>query len=286
MLDQRISRRALLSGSAAAGAAALFADPAVLAARPPSASVDVRPYRVHVPEAAIADLRRRIRDTRWPDRETASDRAQGAQLADMQGLLRYWGGDYDWRRAEARLNALPQFIDDDRRRRDPFHPRPLAPSERTARARLARLARLRVRAARADRSAHRSDGSWRPGGGCVRRGDPVLARIWLFGPAGRDRLGAGPDRPGLGRADEAARLSALRLPGRRLGLGHRRGDGAAGAGGPARESTSTCPPPFRPRSARRSPAPGRRPPAFPRRRARRSKGCAPSSAEGIWLTRR
>lgn len=109
MLDQRISRRALLSASAAAGAAALFADPAVLAGQPPSASGSVRPYRVHVPEAAIADLRRRIRDTRWPDRETAPDRAQGARLADMQGLLRYWGGGYDWRRAEARLNALPQF---------------------------------------------------------------------------------------------------------------------------------------------------------------------------------
>lgn len=109
MTDRRISRRALLSGSVAAGAAALFVDPSMLAAQPPSTSDGVRPYRVHVPEAAIADLRRRIRDTRWPDRETDPDRAQGAQLADMQGLLRYWGGDYDWRRAEARLNALPQF---------------------------------------------------------------------------------------------------------------------------------------------------------------------------------
>jgi pimeloyl-ACP methyl ester carboxylesterase len=54
-------------------------------------------------------MRRRIRDTRWPDRETAADRTQGAQLADMQGLMRYWGGAYDWRRAEARLNSLPQF---------------------------------------------------------------------------------------------------------------------------------------------------------------------------------
>lgn len=108
MLDERISRRALLSGSAL-GAAALFADPAVLAARPPTAPDSVRPFRAHVPETAIADLRRRIRGTRWPDREIVSDRAQGARLADMQGLLRYWGGDYDWRRAEARLNALPQF---------------------------------------------------------------------------------------------------------------------------------------------------------------------------------
>lgn len=109
MPGQRISRRDLLSVSAAAGAAALFMDPAVLAAQSRSTPASVRPYRVHVPQAAIADLRRRIRDTRWPDRETAPDRTQGAQLANMQGLLRYWGGDYDWRRAEARLNALPQF---------------------------------------------------------------------------------------------------------------------------------------------------------------------------------
>lgn len=84
MLDERISRRALLSGSAL-GAAALFADPAVLPARPPTASDSVRPYRAHVPEAAIADLGRRIRGTRWPDREIVPDRAQGARLADMQG---------------------------------------------------------------------------------------------------------------------------------------------------------------------------------------------------------
>ncbi|HYI41800.1 MAG TPA: epoxide hydrolase [Allosphingosinicella sp.] len=109
MPGQTITRRALLSGSAAAGAAALFADSAALSAQPSPTSASVRPYRVHVPEAAIADLRRRIRDTRWPDRETVTDRAQGARLADMQGLVRYWGGGYDWRRAEARLNALPQF---------------------------------------------------------------------------------------------------------------------------------------------------------------------------------
>ena len=109
MLDQTMSRRVLLSGSAATGAVALFMDPTALAARSPSMPDSVRPYRVHVPEAGITDLRRRIRDTRWPDKETAADRAQGTQLANMQGLLRYWGGEYDWRRAEARLYRLPQF---------------------------------------------------------------------------------------------------------------------------------------------------------------------------------
>lgn len=109
MPDQRVSRRALLAGSVAAGAAALFADTGFAAGQPAAAPDGIRPFRAYVPEAAIADLKRRIRDTRWPDRETAADRAQGARLTDMQALMRYWGGDYDWRRAEARLNALPQF---------------------------------------------------------------------------------------------------------------------------------------------------------------------------------
>src|SRR4029078_3555901 len=73
----------------------------------PDASI--RPYRVHIPQTAIDDLRRRIAMTRWPDKETVADRSQGFQLADLQQLLHYWGSSYDWRRAQARLNALPQF---------------------------------------------------------------------------------------------------------------------------------------------------------------------------------
>ncbi len=70
----------------------------------------VRPFRVDMPEEALADLRRRIAATRWPDKETVADQSQGAQLASMQELVRYWGSDYDWRKAEAKLNALPQFM--------------------------------------------------------------------------------------------------------------------------------------------------------------------------------
>jgi pimeloyl-ACP methyl ester carboxylesterase len=69
----------------------------------------IRPFRVNIPEEALADLRRRIAMTRWPDRETVSDESQGVQLATIQELARYWGTDYDWRKIEARLNALPQF---------------------------------------------------------------------------------------------------------------------------------------------------------------------------------
>ncbi len=70
----------------------------------------VRPFHITVPDEALDDLRRRVAATRWPDRETVPDRSQGAQLAKLQELVRYWGTDYDWRKAEAKLNALPQFM--------------------------------------------------------------------------------------------------------------------------------------------------------------------------------
>ena len=70
----------------------------------------LRPFQVHVPEAALVDLRRRIAETRWPDKETVADRSQGIQLGKLQELIRYWGGYYDWRKVEARLNALPMFM--------------------------------------------------------------------------------------------------------------------------------------------------------------------------------
>jgi pimeloyl-ACP methyl ester carboxylesterase len=70
----------------------------------------VRPFHVNVPEAELTDLRRRIEATRWPDRETVGDASQGVQLATTQALARYWATDYDWRKVEKKLNALPQFI--------------------------------------------------------------------------------------------------------------------------------------------------------------------------------
>ncbi len=75
-----------------------------------TSATDIRPFRVNVPEEAIADLRRRIAATRWPERETVADATQGVQLATMEKLVRYWGIEYDFRRFEARLNAVPQFI--------------------------------------------------------------------------------------------------------------------------------------------------------------------------------
>src|SRR5437660_2535871 len=74
-----------------------------------SSETEIRPFRVDMPEEAIADLRRRIAATRLPSKELVADRSQGVQLATIQELARYWENEYDWRRCEARLNALPQF---------------------------------------------------------------------------------------------------------------------------------------------------------------------------------
>ena len=100
------TRRDILAISAAAGAFT------VLPARFAAAADDntIRPFKITVPEEQVVDLRRRIASTRWPDRETVADQSQGVQLAKLQELVRYWGTDYDWRKTETKLNALPQFM--------------------------------------------------------------------------------------------------------------------------------------------------------------------------------
>jgi pimeloyl-ACP methyl ester carboxylesterase len=75
-----------------------------------SDAISIRPFSVNVPDSELDDLRRRIKATRWPERELVDDDSQGVQLATMQKLAQYWAADYDWRKLEARLNALPQFI--------------------------------------------------------------------------------------------------------------------------------------------------------------------------------
>src|SRR5215472_4303294 len=95
-------RRGLLA--AAAVVAIVLPGPAT--AEDPS----IRPFRIHVSDADLADLKRRIAATRWPDKETVTDASQGAQLLKLQELVRYWGTGYDWRKVEAKLNGLPQFL--------------------------------------------------------------------------------------------------------------------------------------------------------------------------------
>ena len=100
------SRRSLLASSAAVAALGLL--PVELLAA--TGDDGIRPFRIKIPEADLVDLRRRIAATRWPERETVTDRSQGVQLATIEKLARYWETDYDWRKVEARLNALPQFM--------------------------------------------------------------------------------------------------------------------------------------------------------------------------------
>src|SRR5262245_2521068 len=103
-------RRKLLAGAAiglaAAGASTLFPAHPALAATNDA----IRPFRIEVPEEALVDLRRRLAATRWPEQETVEDDSQGVPLSTLQALARYWQTDYDWRKVEAKLNALPQFI--------------------------------------------------------------------------------------------------------------------------------------------------------------------------------
>ncbi len=98
---------AMLAGTGGAWAATSATD----SSSPTTSKSDaIRPYRIHVDEAQLTDLRKRIAATRWPDKETVNDVSQGVQLAQVQALVKYWGNGYDWRKAEAKLNALPEFI--------------------------------------------------------------------------------------------------------------------------------------------------------------------------------
>ena len=100
------TRRNLLVGTAAAGVFSML--PAT--AHAIDGSEAIRPFQIGIPDEAIADLRRRLATTRWPNRETVTDQSQGVQLAKLQELARYWLTGYDWRKVEARLNALPMFV--------------------------------------------------------------------------------------------------------------------------------------------------------------------------------
>ncbi|MGW1541276.1 epoxide hydrolase family protein [Streptomyces sp. NPDC002309] len=119
------SRRTFLSTTAAAATAAAAAGSFGLFSAAPAEAAEaagaatghrpapggsIRPFRVRVPERDLVELRRRIVSTRWPEHETVPDHTQGVPLATMQELARYWVSEYDWRKVEARLNALPQFI--------------------------------------------------------------------------------------------------------------------------------------------------------------------------------
>ena len=104
---------AMLEAAPATAAAALSGEPSVSPsiARPGSdGDTSIRPFRVHASDAALADLKRRVAATKWPDREIVPDASQGVKLATMREVADYWVRSHDWRKVEARLNAYPQFL--------------------------------------------------------------------------------------------------------------------------------------------------------------------------------
>ncbi len=102
--------KSTLAGTIITGALVLFAVPGHSQTGATAEGDAIRPFQVHIPQTDLDDLRRRIKATKWPDQETVTDQSQGVQLATMQKLASYWATDYDWRKVEAKLNALPQFM--------------------------------------------------------------------------------------------------------------------------------------------------------------------------------
>ena len=172
----------------------------------------IRPFQIEVPEEQLAELRRRIEATRWPSDELVGDRSQGVQLATLQALARYWATEYDWRKCEARLNALPQFTTEiDGVEIHFIHVRsrhenalPLIMTHGWPGSVIELLDD--------HRPADRPDRSRRHARGRVPPGAAVPARLRVLGRADRARLGVRPHRTRVGGADAPPRLHRATSP--------------------------------------------------------------------------
>ena len=191
----------------------------------------IRPFTVHFPQAALDNLRRRIAATQWPERETVADQSQGVPLATMQELARYWATDYDWRKVEAKLNALPQFITEiDGLDIHFIHVRskhenalPLIVTHGWPGS---IIEQLKIIDPLINPTAHGGERRGR-----VPCGDSVDAGLRILRQADEHRLGPRAHGPSLGGTDEASRLHPLCRAGRRLGCVCGRPDGRAGTAG-------------------------------------------------------
>ena len=210
----------------------------------------VRPFRNNVPDAELAELRRRINATQWPDRETVTDQSQGPQLATMQKLARYWETEYDWRKVEARLNALPNFMTEiDGLDIHFIHVRskhenalPLIVTHGWPGS---IIEQLKIVDPLTNPTAH--------GASAADAFDLVIPSMPGYGFSGKpttDGLGSGPHRARVGRADEAPWIHEVRGTRRRLGRDHHRPDGDTGASGTARHSLQHARRVFSPTSTR------------------------------------
>ena len=176
-------------------------------------AIDIRPFHAEIPDEQLAELRRRITATRWPSKELVDDRSQGVQSATLQALARYWAGEHDWRKAEAKLNALPQFTTEIDGVEIHFihvkseHENAL-PLIMTHGWPGSVIELLESVGPLTDPTAH--GGSAEDGFHLVL---PSLPGYGLLRRAGRVGLGSGPDGTGLGRAHAPTRLHPLRGPG-------------------------------------------------------------------------
>ena len=206
----------------------LYAGP--LSDTPPAAPNDtsIRPFRIHIPDSALQDLRRRVLATRFPEQETVTDPSQGVQLATIRELARYWGTSYDWRKVESQLNALPQFVTTiDGVDIHFIHVRSKQPNALpiiiTHGWPGSIIEQLKIIGPLTDPTAY--------GGTAEDAFDVVIPSLPGHGFSGKPTTtGWDPDPhcPCLGRADEAPRLHPLCGAGRRLGERRHRADGAAG----------------------------------------------------------
>ena len=202
----------------------------------PTGDASIRPFSFQASDDDLADLKRRIKATRWPERELVNDGTQGVQLALMQKLAEYWATDYDWRRCEAQLNALPNFITEIdgldihfihvRSKHENAlpvivtHGWPGSPIEQ-----------LKIIGPLTD-----PHGLRRHRRGRVRRGDSVGAGLRVLGQAHYARLGPGANGACLDRSDEAPRIRPFRRARRRLGCVRNERDGPTGSSGVDRHS--------------------------------------------------
>jgi epoxide hydrolase-like protein len=206
----------------------------------PTTTKEITPFKVHVPQAALDDLKRRLATVRWPDRGSATDWSQGVPLGKAQALIEYWRTRYDWRRAEISLNALPQF----RTQIDGLgiyfiHVR--SKHENALPIILTHgwpgsiIEFLQVIEPLVDPTAH--------GGKADEAFHVVIpSRVWLFGQADRSGLAPSAYCECLGRADGASRLQPLRSTRRRFGRRSIELDGQAAALGACRHSSESSDP--------------------------------------------
>ena len=231
---------------------------------PSADAAAIRPFHFKASEEQLADLRRRIAATRWPDREIVTDPSQGVQLATMQKLAHYWADGLRLAQVRGEAQRPAAIRHEDRWARHPLHSCAFETSERVADHRHARMARLDHRAVEDHRPADESHRTWRKRVRRFRCRDSFAAGPRVFREADHSRLGPCSHRTRLDRPDEAPRLHAICGAGRRLGECGHRADGVARASGVDRHSHQHAWPPCRPTSQRRSCPAARRPASRPK----------------------